>query len=197
MNIQIRLIYFFIITLLISFSSCNIEKRLHFPGYTVSWKQPNKVLEQTKNLNVLSKLDTNWSKATEKKVSTIERTKPKKKVNQQAEAKRNDNEIDKTIRERDFENKNQAFRNNKTKFYTTKILKKNKSVNQIKNESIKDHEMQGFFGSLITLLVCCFLAIIVAILIVWILSQLPTNTALIIGGILIILLLLMFYFILR
>lgn len=193
MEIQTRTIYFLLLTLLISFSSCTVEKRLHFSGHTVRWNQPNKVNHSAEDQVLVSKNDTLTSQSEIKNISTIEKTKSKQALNQQSGAQTIGNKIDDIIEKRNFDKKIVRYNSIKNKVSKSKIVKKNRFLNSKKIQSKPDNDMWGFFGSmLISMLIAIVVIAIVAVIVVWVLSALPLATARIIGGILLAILLLFF-----
>ncbi len=193
MKIQIHTIYFLLLTLLISISSCTVEKRLHFPGHTVRWNQPNKVNHSAEDIVLISKNDTINSKSDIKRISTIEKIKSKREFNQQLGTQTIETKIDKIIEKGNFDKKIERYQTIKNKISKNKIIAKNRFLKSKKIQSKPDNDMWGFFGSLlVSALVAMAIIIVVALLVVWILSTLPLATAKIIGGILLAILLLFF-----
>lgn len=193
MEIQIRTIYFLLLTLLISISSCTVEKRLHFPGHTVRWNQPKKINHTAEDLVLVSKNDTINSKSDIQSISTIEKTKSKQALNQQSGVRTIESKIDQIIEKGILDKKIERYHTIKNKVSESKIFKKNRFLNSKKIQSKPDNDMWGFFGSiLVSALVAMAIIIVVALLVIWILSTLPLATAKIIGGILLAILLLFF-----
>lgn len=193
MEIQIRPIYFILVTLLISISSCTVEKRLYFPGHTVRWNQPKKVNQSAEDIVLVSANDTTNSKSDIQIISTIEKIKSKNKLNQQSGAHTIESKIDKIIEKGNFDKKIDRYHTIKNKVSESKFVKKNRFLNSNKIRSKPDNDMWGFFGSLlVSALVAMAIIIVLALLVIWILSTLPLATAKIIGGILLAILLLFF-----
>ena len=193
MEIQIRTIYFILLTLLISISSCTIEKRLHFPGHTVRWNQPKKVNQSAEDIVLVSANDTTNSKSDIQIISTIKKIKSKQALNQQSGVRTIESKIDKIIEKGNFDKKIERYHSIKNKVSSSNILTKNRFIQSEKIRSKPDNDMWGFFGSiLVSALVAMAIIIVVALLVIWILSTLPLATAKIIGGILLAILLLFF-----
>lgn len=193
MIIQIRTKYFLLLTLLVSFSSCTVEKRLHFAGHSVRWNHSNKANHSSDDLVVASKNDTINSQTEGQIISTIDEIKSKKALIQQSGAQKIENKIDKFLVKSHFDKKIERLNTLKNKVSETKIIKKNRFFKSEKRQSKPDNDMWGFFGSiLVSALVAMAIIIVVALLVVWILSTLPLATAKIIGGILLAILLLFF-----
>ncbi len=190
-EIQIHKIYFLLLTLLISFSSCTVEKRLHFPGHTVRWNQPNNVKHSDEDQVLVSKNDTIKSKI--KSVSTIEKPISKQAIYQQFGVQTIENKIDKIIEKGILDKNIDRYYKIKNKVSEGKFVKKNRLLQSEKIQAKPDNDMWGFFGSLlVSALVAMAIIIVVALLVIWILSALPLATAKIIGGILLAILLLFF-----
>ena len=193
MTIQIRTKYFLLLTLLVSFSSCTVEKRLHFAGNTVRWNQTNKVNHSHDDLVVESKNETINSKTEVQIISTIDEIKSQQALIQQSGTQKSENKIDKFLIKSHFDKKIERFNTLKNKVSESKILKKNRFFKSEKRQSKPDNDMWGFFGSILgSALVAMAIIIVVALLVVLILSTLPLATAKIIGGILLAILLLFF-----
>ena len=193
MTIQIRTKYFLLLTLLVSFSSCTVEKRLHFAGNTVRWNHANKVNHSKNDLAVAPKNDTINSQTKEQIILTIDKIKSKQALIQQSGAQKIENKIDKFLVKSHFDKKIERLNTLKNKVSESKIFTKNRFFKSEKRQSKPDNDMWGFFGSiLLSALVAMAIIIVVALLVVWILSTLPLATAKIIGGILLAILLLFF-----
>lgn len=186
MNFQIRTLYFLLLTLLITISSCTVEKRLHFPGHTVRWKHANKVNHFEKEPQSEVLVETNSVKSEEENITTLDINQPfTEEVNQLSKTNLIQEKVDKFIEKSNFEQKVEKLNTIKNKVSKSKFLKKNLSLKSQKSELRPDNDMWGFLGSiLVGALVAMAIIIVVALLVVWILSMLPLATAKIIGGIL-------------
>ena len=193
MEIQIHKIYFLLLTLLISFSSCTVEKRLHFPGHTVRWNQPKKVNQSAEDIVLVSANDTTNSKSDIQIISTIKKIKSKQALNQQSGVRTIESKIVKIIEKGNFDKKIDRYHKIKNKVSESKFVKKYRLLQSEKIQAKPDNDMWGFFGSLlVSALVAMAIIIVVALLVLWILSTLPLATAKIIGGVLLAILLLFF-----
>jgi len=193
MNIQIRTIYLALLILLVTFSSCTVEKRIHFAGHSVRWNLSNKQNNSSENLVVESKNDTINAQTEDQNISTIDKIKSKPEFIKKAGSKKIENKIDNFLEKSYFEKKIERFNTLKNKVSESKIISKNRFLKSEKRQSKPDNDMWGFFGSILaSALVAMAIIIVVALLVVWILSMLPLATAKIIGGILLAILLLFF-----
>jgi hypothetical protein len=194
MNFQIRTLYFLLLTLLITISSCTVEKRLHFPGHTVRWKHVNKVNHFEKEPQSEDLGETNSVKSEEESITTLDINQPfTEEVNQLSKTNLIQEKVDKFIEKSNFDQKVKKLNTIKNKVSESQFLNKNLSLKSKKSESRPDNDMWGFLGSiLVGALVAMAIIIVVALLVVWILSMLPLATAKIIGGILLAGLLLFF-----
>lgn len=193
MEIQIHKIYFLLLTLLVSFSSCTVEKRLHFPGHTVRWNQPKKVNQSAEDIVLVSANDTTNSKSDIQIISTIKKIKSKQALNQQSGVRTIESKIVKIIEKGNFDKKIDCYHKIKNKVSESKFVKKYRMLQSEKIQAKPDNDMWGFFGSLlVSALVAMAIIIVVALLVLWILSTLPLATAKIIGGVLLAILLLFF-----
>lgn len=194
MEIQIRTIYFLLLILLISFSSCTVEKRIHFPGHTVRWNHVNKVKYSEKEQESEVLVETNSTKVDDGNINSLDRN---QSIYEQASQLSKTNLIQKKadnfIPESKFDQKNEKFKTIKKKVSESKFLKKKFNLNSKKSEVRPDNDMWGLLGSvLVGALVAMAIIIVVAFLVILILSFLPLATAKIIGGILLAGLLLFF-----
>lgn len=194
MNIQIRLIHVLLLTLIVSFLSCTVEKRLHYPGYTVRWNHAHKVEHSEKEQvsEVLAEL--NSTKSDEKSITAVDINQPfTEEVNQLTETNLIPEKADNFIAKSNFEQRVEKLNTIKNRVSKSKFLKKNLNLKSKKSELRPDNDMWGFLGLiLVGALVAMAIIIVVALLVVWILSILPLATAKIIGGILLAGLLLFF-----
>ena len=194
MNIQSSTLYFLLLTLIISISSCTVEKRLHFPGHTVRWNNSNKVDHSEKEQESEVLAETNSIKSSEKSITIVDINQPfKEEVNQSSETNLIQQKVNRFIEKSNFDEKVEKLNTIKNKVSKSEFLKKNFSFKSKKSEVRPDNDMWGFFGSiLVQALVAMAIIIVVALLVIWLLSMLPLATAKIIGGILLAGLLLFF-----
>jgi hypothetical protein len=194
MNIQIRTLYFLLLTLLIIIPSCTVEKRLHFPGHTVRWNHSNKA-NNTENEEVSENFaETNPTQEQAKSIRDLDKKQSfPKSENQSYATNLIQEKVDKFIEKSNFDQKVKKLNTIKNKVSESQFLKKNLSLKSKKSESRPDNDMWGFLGSiLVGALVAMAIIIVVALIVIWILSMLPLATAKIIGGILLAGLLLFF-----
>jgi hypothetical protein len=193
MNIQSRTLYFLLLTLIISISSCTVEKRLHFPGHTIRWNS-SKNVNHSENEQI-SKVspETNSIKSTEENINSTDVKQVLREEYLSAETNLIQEKVDKFIKKSNCDQKIEKLNTFKNKVSASKFLKKNLSLKSKKSELRPDNDMWGLLGSiLVGALVALAIIIVVALLVVWILSMLPLATAKIIGGILLAGLLLFF-----
>ncbi len=193
MNFQIRTLYFFLLTLLITISSCTVEKRLHFPGHTIRWNSSKNVnhLENEKISEVSP--ETNSIKSTEENINSADVKQVLREEYLSAETNLIQEKVDKFIEKSNFDQKVEKLNGIKNKVSKSKFLKKNFQLKSTKSEVRPDNDRWGFLGSiLVGALVALAIIIVVALLVIWLLSMLPLATAKIIGGILLAGLLLFF-----
>jgi ABC-type sugar transport system permease subunit len=194
MNIQIRLIHVLLLTLIVSFSSCTVEKRLHFPGHTVRWNHANKVEHSEKEQVSEVLAETNSTKSDEKSITTVYINQPfTEEVNQLTETNLIPEKADNFIAKSNFDEKLERLNSIKNKVSESKFLKKKFNLKSKKSEVRPDNDMWGYLGSiLVGALIVLAIVIVVALIVALILSTLPLVLAKIIGGILLAGLLLFF-----
>jgi hypothetical protein len=193
MNIQSRTLYFLLLTLIISISSCTVEKRLHFPGHTIRWNSSKHVNHsENEQISEVSP-ETNSIKSTEENINSTDVKQVLREEYLSAETNLIQEKVDKFIKKSNYDQKIEKLNTFKNKVSASKFLKKNLSLKSKKSELRPDNDMWGLLGSiLVGALVALAIIIVVALLVVWILSMLPLATAKIIGGILLAGLLLFF-----
>lgn len=194
MNIQSRTLYFLLLTLIISISSCTVEKRLHFPGHTVRWNQSIKGNHSEKEQVTDVLAERKSTKSDEENINSVELNQSiSKQVSQPSETNFIQEKEDKFIKKSNFDQKVEKLNIIKNKVSERKFLKKNFTLKSKQSEVRPDNDMWGLLGSvLVGALIVMAIVIVVALIVVLILSTLPLALAKIIGGILLAGLLLFF-----
>lgn len=194
MNIQIRLIHVLLLTLIVSISSCTVEKRLHFPGHTVRWNHANKVNHSEKEQVSEVLAETNSTKSDEENINSIDLNQPiYEQESQSSKTNLLQEKSDNFIEKSNFDQKVEKLNTIKNKVSESKFLKKKFNLKSKKSEVRPDNDMWGLLGSiLVGALIVMAIVIVVALIVVLILSTLPLALAKIIGGILLAGLLLFF-----
>lgn len=183
-----------LLTLIVSISSCTVEKRLHFPGHTVRWNHANKVNHSEKEQVSEVLAETNSTKSDEENINSIDLNQPiYEQESQSSKTNLLQEKSDNFIEKSNFDQKVEKLNTIKNKVSESKFLKKKFNLKSKKSEVRPDNDMWGLLGSiLVGALIVMAIVIVVALIVVLILSTLPLALAKIIGGILLAGLLLFF-----
>ncbi len=183
-----------LLTLIVSISSCTVEKRLHFSGHTVRWNHANKVNHSEKEQVSEVLAETNSTKSDEENINSIDLNQAiYEQESQSSKTNLIQEKSDNFIEKSNFDQKVEKLNTIKNKVSESKFLKKKFNLKSKKSEVRPDNDMWGLLGSiLVGALIVMAIVIVVALIVVLILSTLPLALAKIIGGILLAGLLLFF-----